>query len=275
MKLRTAVATLVIALSFSAFATVSNAAPIPGIKKTPQYGSLLGYVNKLETRRNTPAGPERKASYRSRLSQKQATANSAVKSLFKRRSARIASRDDRKERAQIKRIRQDQKQQVQTLRRAEENRLDDAAADYRSAVDRINARYAPKLDPLARKRATLRNKLARTTKPSKRKALNNKLDALQKKVNRLIRARQDDTNVATGRYNSRVSNIKDSYARQTAQVKARSKRQVIKAQQAWRRTYRDDLNQIKQRRSKDFELVSNLRSRGAGYISRMPALKAA
>jgi hypothetical protein len=270
MKIRTVVVALILAVSFSAFATASNAAPIPGIKNTPQFRNLLNYVDTLQAKRDTPASPDRKASYRSKLSQKRAGANSAVKSLFKRRSARIASRDDKQERAQIKRIRRSQKQQVQTLRRAEENRLDDAADDYRSALNRIDARYAPKLVPLANKRDALQRKLARTTNPSKRKALNRKLDAVQNKINRVVRARQDDTDIATDRYKDRVSNIKDSCARQIADVKAKSKRQVTKAHKAWRRTFRDDLNQIKQRRSQEFELVSNLRDRGAGYIDHMP-----
>lgn len=270
MKSRSVVLAFALVISFSAVASAADAAPIPGITKTPQYRGLLSYVNQLQARRDQSANPDRKALLRSRLAGWQARANSAVKSLFKRRSARIASRDDKQERAQIKRIRRSQRQQVQALGRAQDGRLDDAAADYRSALNRINARYALRLSPLTDKRNALQRVLARTRNPIRRQRLRRQIDAVQDSINRVVRSRTDDTDIATGRYNSRVSGIKESYSRQIAAVKASSKRQIAQAHQAWRRTFSDDRRQVQQLRSREFELVSNLRNRGAGYIAHMP-----
>ena len=51
---------------------------------------------------------------------------------------------------------------------------------------------------------------------------------------------------------------------------SKAKRQIAYQKNEWKKIYREQLGDAKERRSDEFELVTNLRDRGAGYIDRMP-----
>ena len=271
MKKRAIALSLVLTLFFAAWgASQATAKPVPGIKQTAQYRMMLGFVNKLDSLKNVPATRTRKAEYRESLANKAAPAKTQVKKLFVRRSTRVKSRDDAEQRRQVKTIRTNQKQQVNALKAVLASKLADALDDYNAAVRRINALYAPRLNPLVRQRTILKRRLAKAKRPARREQIQRSIRQVQIKINRVIDERQASTSVATSRYRSRVDALNDIYSTRIGAVRSRAKQLILQARRAWRQTYRADLNRLKERRTDEFSLVSRLRERGAGFITRMP-----
>ncbi len=58
-------------------------------------------------------------------------------------------------------------------------------------------------------------------------------------------------------------------------MKARASADIKQAKAAYKRLYRDAISATKELRSNEFELVTSLRDRGAGYIDQMPLPPAA
>lgn len=271
MKLR-ALVPLVLA-AFVLVGLGGNAAaqkPIPGIKSTAPFKSLKRYVNVLQGKVNVPASATRKQQYRTNLSVRRANANAKVKQLFARRTARIAKQDDKQERRDIKRIRSSQKAQIQNLQNQLSNRLNSLQMKESAAIARINARYAPRLDPLVNKRASLEAKLAKAKTPAKRNAIRTKINRTQTKINTIVNARQDDINATASRYDARAANVRSLFNAKIANVRAKTKQQIAYQKNEWKKIYRGQLSNAKERRSNEFDLVSNLRERGSGYIDQMP-----
>jgi hypothetical protein len=259
MKKRALVLSLALAVLLAGWgASAATAKPVPGIKQTPQYRVLLGFVNKLERQRKVPATAARKAAYRRTLSNKAGDTNRQVKSLFVRRSNRVRSRDNAEERTQVRNILASQRQQVDSLKAVLASKLADLQDDYNAAVGRTNARYAPKLNPLVRQRAILRRQLARTIRP------------VQTKINRVIDDRQAATQVVTARYQARISTVNSVFSARIRSAQSRGQQLVLQARRAWKQTFAADLARLKERRTDEFSLVSRLRNRGTGYINQMP-----
>ncbi|MEX0619979.1 MAG: hypothetical protein WD181_00160 [Solirubrobacterales bacterium] len=273
MKLRASLLSLVLALLFTAGASTQAAAkPVPGIQQTPQYRALLGFDNVLQGRRLVPATPARKAAYRQTLNNKTAAAQKQVKSLFSRRVARVKSRDDAEERAQIRSILSNQKLQVNALKAVQASKVADAQNNYNSAVSRVNLRYAPRLNPLVRQRKILKRKLARTTNPISRDEIQRSIRLVQAKINGIVEAKNVAIQVASTNYQAKVNALNGTFSARIKTVKSRSKGLVVQARLAWKQTYSADYSKLKARRTTEFGLVNGLRTRGSGYISTMPLL---
>lgn len=271
MKLRALVPLVLATVSLAGLSgTAAAQKPIPGIKSTAPFKSLKSYVNVLQGKVTVPATNARRQQYRSNLNARRNNANNKVKQLFALRTNRIAKQDKNQARRDIKRIRQSQKAQVQSFQNRLADRLNDLQAKESMAIARINAGYAPRLDPLVDKRAALQAKLAKAKSPSKRSAIRKKINRTQTKINTLVAARQDDINATTSRYDARSANAKSLFNAKIANVRSRTKQQIAYQKNEWKKIYREQLGDAKERRSDEFELVSNLRDRGAGYIERMP-----
>lgn len=262
---------LILALFFSAWgASQATAKPVPGIKQTQQYKVLLGFVNTLNTQKNVPATPTRKAKYRKSLSNKGDATNRQVKVLFALGTAKVKSRDDAEERRQVGNIRASQQQQVNALKAVLASKVADALSNYNAAVRRINALYAPSLNPLVRQRKILRRQLRKAKRPAKQEQIRQSIRNVQVKINRITDERQASTAVVTSRYQARVEGLNDIYSTRIQGVRSRAQQLVIQARRAWRQTYRADLNQLRERRTDQFAVVKRLRERGSGFITSMP-----
>lgn len=270
VKLLASVSLLLVAV-FGLAGPANAKSPIPGIKKTAEYRSLLSYVDFLKGKKSTPASSSQKETYRNNLSNRRLKANGKVKKLYNRRLARIESRDDRAERRQIKRTRQTQKRRVAKLNREKGQRINDARATYQAKVNSANAYYSGSIASKVRKKRILRSKLNRTTNPIKREVLVAKIEAIGPKIRKLKAARNNQINQAAGAYQRRVDRVNSSFATRIAGAKRFYKSIVRRIKRDWRETYRRDIRSAKQLRDDQFSLVTNLRNRGSGYIDQMPA----
>ena len=278
MKIRSVFLAILLTLVAVAVAGPTAAqAKVPGIKSTPEYKTLKRYVGELQTKRNTTAPPARKASlpmrlnwctrrasdsqlarsparkaaYRSELASKRTAANTKVKLLYNRRILVISKRDDKKQRRAIKQIRQGQKSDVLSLKARLVDRVNVLQDKAATAVARAKAPYAAKIQKFANKRSILA------------------------KINVLAAQAQDAANAVSNKYNARIVTVNQLYSAKIANVKARASADIKQAKAAYKRLYRDAISATRELRSNEFELVTSLRDRGAGYIDQMPLPPAA
>lgn len=271
MKARTLPLVALVALVVLGSASTATAqAPIPKLQTTAPYKSLKNYVNMLQGRSATPTTAQRKQVFRSQLVAKRNAANAKAKSIFNLTIARIKKKDDVQERAQVKRIRQNQKTQVTALNASLAAQLSAIAASERLAVDRVNDRYARRINPLGRERDALRRELKKTKNPIRRMTLTNKINKLQADINALYQSKQTDLNAIEARFDSRQDAANNRFQTRIKNVKASAKRQILQARRAWKKLFRDEHADAKEQRAENFELISELREEGTGYIQQMP-----
>ncbi len=271
MKIRSVFLAILLTLTAVAVAgPIAAQAKVPGIKTTPEYKTLKRYVGTLQAKRNTPASPAKKTTFRTNLATKRTAANTKVKLLYNRRILIISKRDDNKQRRAIKQIRQNQKSDVNSLKARLVNKVNILQDKSAAAVARVKAPYAVKIQKFANKRAILAKRLKKTTNPAKRIKIQDKISSIQRKINTLSAQSQDAANAVSNKYNARIVAVNSLYSAKISNVKARAAADIQQAKAAYKRLYKDAISATKELRSNEFELVTSLRDRGAGYIDQMP-----
>jgi len=246
--------------------------PIPGIKQTAAYKQLKNYVSVLYSKRNTPASNARKGTYKTNLSNRRKNANTKVQSLYSQKLVRISKQDDNKQRRDIKRIRQNQKSQVQSLNARLAVRLGALQDKQNSAQNRVYASYAIQINPLADKRDRLKRQLSRTVNPAKRTQLTRQINKIQTKLNALVNDRTTDLNNLNNRFALKTQALNNQFGAKIASVKAQAQKQIQQERNAWRTTFRVQIQAAKTTRDAQKDMVSTVAERGFGYIEQMPPL---
>lgn len=245
--------------------------PIPGITQTGQWRALKSYVNELGTKRNTPATAEQKATFRQRLNAKQAAANARVKKLYGQRLQRVKNRDTKKENRQIAKLQSAASRQVGKLTDQRAGRLATAKLTFATQIARIRDRYAGALAKDNRQLKRLERNLRRTNNPFQRQVILAHIDTIENDIAQLKRARTKNIATATSVHQEKVQTIRTRYADRIARTRAYYKGLVRQVKGAWKTIYADNVAAAKSQRTKQFQLVTNLKNRGKGYIDQMPA----
>lgn len=243
---------------------------VPGIKQTVAFKRLKSYVNFLQSKRTVPVTAARRQTYKTNLANRRKNANTKVQALYSRTLLKISREDDKKQRRDIKQIRLNQKAQVQNLNARQATQLAALQSKENSASQRIYATYGVQINPLADKRDRLKRQLTKTTNPVKRNQLNRQIKKLQVKVNALVNDRTTDLNNLQTRFNLKAQNIRNQIAQQIANVKSNAQRQIQQERDAWKTTFRTQIQAAKTRRDSQKDMVSSQAERGSGYIEQMP-----
>lgn len=271
MKIRLVALLAILATGFAIAASPASAQrPIPGIKQTVAFKQLKSYTQFLFSKRNVATPSARKQIYKRNLTTRRKNANVKVNALYSQKLNRLSKQDDNQERRQVKQIRTNQKRQVQAIQQDLAMRIADLQSDQSAAVQRVFNRYAPQINPRADKRDRLKRQLSRTTNPTKRAALIRQINKLQTQINALVSDRTTDVNNVNSRYQARITSVTNLYNSRIANARANAKRQIQQAKNAWRQTFRTQVQAAKSRRNAQKELVDTVASRGFGYIQQMP-----
>ncbi len=251
-------------------APASAQQPIPGIKQTVAFKQLKNYVQFLFTKRATPVVNAKRQTFKTNLSKHRKNTNLKVVQLYSRKLMRIAAEDDVKQRRQIKQIRVAQKRQVQGLKQEMADRLAELRGDQNDAVQRVYDSYASQINSRADERDRLKRQLSRTTNPARRTKLTRQIKKLQTQINGLVSDRTTDVNNVNSRYQSRITATTNLYNSRIAQARASAKRQIQQTNNAWKQTFRTQIQAAKARRDAQKDLVGTVADRGFGYIGEMP-----
>lgn len=270
-KLFVAFLSILALAGFGLTAQASAAQPIPGITQTAEWKSMKAYVNTLAAKKNTPATSAQKASFRSRLNIKQAATNARVKKLYNQSLNRVKARDDVKERNAIRKVRQNQSRAIAELKVSLASRLDLARNTNSRAVAKINDRYSFRIAAEKRNLKTLRRNLARTTNPFQRQLILTKIDTVTRELAQQKKALKKELADAADRYQAKVQAINLRYDNRIINTRAYYKALVRKVKSAWKVIYDNDVAAAKGKRTKQFSLVSALKSKGTAYIEQMPS----
>ena len=271
MKTRVAVAIVPLIATGLLVANPAQAQqPVPGITQTAQWQALKTYVNQLQTQRNTPATAQQKATFQQRLNAKQASANSRVKKLYNQRLQQVINRDTAKERRQIQKLQGAADRQVGQLADQRSGRIAIAKATFARQIARIRDRYATALATDSRQLKRLERNLRRTRDPFQRQVILGHIETIENDMNQLKQSQTRNIDNATSIHQEKVSAIRSKYADKIAKTRAYYKGLITQVKAAWQTIYADDVAATKSVRTKQFQLVTNLRNRGTGYIDQMP-----
>jgi hypothetical protein len=243
---------------------------VPGIKQTVAFKRLKSYVNLLQSKRTVPVTTTRRQTYKTTLSNRRKTANTKVQALYSRTLLKISREDDKKQRRDIKKIRQNQKAQVQNLNQELNDRVNEIRADQNDAVQRVYDKYAPQINFKANKRDRLKRQLSHTTNPTRRTKLIRQINQLQIQINALINDRTTDVNQVISRYGGRITTVTNLYQQRIKKVKANAQQQIQQEKNAWRQTFRTQIQAAKTRRDAQKAIVGAQAQRGFGFIQQMP-----
>ena len=271
MKIR--LAALLVLLTAVLAVTAGPAAaqrPIPGITQTVAYKQLKHQVSFLYEKRNVPVRAARRDAYRATLTTRRKKANLKVKALYSQKLRRLSKQDDRKQRRDIKRIRENQKAQVQDLNARLDGRLAALARKQSAAENRITSSYAARINPLADRRDSHRRHLTRTTNPARRSRIIRQISQLQVRINALVSDRSADLDSLDSRYEARAQSVRNLFTQRITKVKSQARKQIQQAQNPWRQTFRLQIQAAKTRRDAQKDIVDTLAGRGFGYIEQMP-----
>lgn len=271
MKTRT-IATLIPFIAAGLFIAAPSQAqqPIPGIKQTGQWRDLNAYVDQLQAKRSTPATAEQKANFRSRLNAKQSAANSRVKKLYSQRLQQIINRDQAQEQRRIQKLLDASNRRVGQLQGQRSSRIATAKANFANQLDRIRSRYAASLAADSRQLETLRRNLARTTNPFQRQIILQHIETVQNDISQLRSAQSKEISSATDDHRQKIASIRQRFAARIKSTRSYYQGLIDQVQDAWKKIYDDDVRAVKAQRDNEFQLVTTLRNRGAGYIDQMP-----
>jgi hypothetical protein len=247
---------------------------VPGIKQTVAFKRLKNYVTFLQSKRTVPVNSTRRQTYKTTLTSRRKNANSTVLALYSRTLLKISREDDVKQRRDIKKIRQNQKAQVQSLNAKMAVRLSALQDNENAAQARIYASYNVQINPLANKRDRFKRQLAKTANPTKRAQLTRKINKLQVQINALVSDRTTDLNNLQNQFNLKAKNIRNKFGQQIANVKANAQQQIQQERNAWRQTFRTQIQAAKTRRDAQKDIVSSQAERGFSFIQQMPPVDA-
>ena len=244
--------------------------PIPGIKKTAEWRSLQSYVTFLQGRVSTPTTEAQKQTYRSNLGNRRLKANSRVKALYQNRLSRIIARDQKREQRQIAQIRANEKSRINQLKGFRSTRLATARATIDAKVENIKFAYGARLSDARSNLKRLQLNLARTKDPFRRQVILQHIDTVRNQIDQLQTQQRQKIADARSRHAVKVAQIRSNYANRIASSRDYYESLVVTVKNTWQKIYREDVQLIKERRASEFQLVTNLRNRGAGYIDQMP-----
>jgi len=243
---------------------------VPGIKQTVAFKRLKSYANFLQSKRTVPVDTTRRQAYKTTLANRRKNANTKVQALYSQTLLKISREDDKQQRRDIKQIRLNQKAQVQNLNSRQAVRLGALQDQQSSASQRIYATYALQINPMADKRDRLERQLDKTVNPVKRNQLTRQIDKLQVKINALVSDRTTDLNNLQTNYKIKSQNIRNQFSQQIANVRANAQRQIQQERNAWRQSFRTQIQAAKTRRDAQKDMVASQAERGSGYIEQMP-----
>lgn len=267
----TRIASLLFLLLLAFPLAASAKQPIPGIKQTAEWKNMKNYVSLLQSLQNTPATPAQKQAFTNNLSSKQIATNNRVKALYSRTIQRITNRDQRAEQKQIRKVRNSEKEQIQELQAQKKRALQSQQSKLSARQSAIRSGAKSQIASAQKNLRRLQASLRKTTNPFRREIILANINTTKTNISRLQGSLQRKLQDAASASAKKSAAIKKSFVRRADSTRARFQEIVQKIQSAWKKIYRDDVQAAKERRQSQFQLVSNLRQRGAGYIAAMPA----
>ena len=253
------------------FVPAAKAAEVPPLVTTPQYKALVGYVEKLNGFRHTPATDAQKASYEDQLENKhEATVNKAT-GLFDR-AKKAAQRESQSQIAiGIKTIRQTEAGELAALRKDYDARMNQAADNHDRAVARLEDVFDSR-DATLRKQVTQLRKAKANAEGALRKAtIQEAIDRRTKRAGENRKLQQEEiADLKTG-YGREKAAIREGKKSATQSLQQNDAEAIVTLRNRGKRIYDSTVRTLQARRVNQLNDLERKLNAGRAAIARIPA----
>jgi hypothetical protein len=267
-RLIPAIATALLAVAL--LAPAAKAADIPSLITTPQYNSLVGFVEKLESLSSTPATTAKKASYEDQLQNKHDATVAKSTALFNRGKKVALLESERAISTGVKTIRQTEAGELTALRRDYDARMDRAATNYAHAVGRVEDVYDNRNAALHKQVTRLRKQKANAEGAPRKATIQEAIDRRTKRAseNRKLKGEElVDLKAGYGREKAAIRGGKQSATKSVQQNDAEA---IVTLRNHGKSIYNSTVRTLQSRRVDQLNDLERKLNRGHAAITRMP-----
>jgi hypothetical protein len=267
-RLIPAIATALLAVAL--LAPAAKAADIPSLINTPQYKSLIGFVEKLESLSNAPATTAKKANYEDQLQNKHDATVGKSTALFNRGKKAALIESERAISTGVKTIRQTEAGELTALRRDYDARMDRAATNYAHAVGRVEDVYDNRTAALGKQVSRLRKQKANAEGALRKATIQEAIDRRTKRAseNRKLKGEElFDLKAGYGREKAAIRGGKQSATKSVQQSDAEA---IVTLRNRGKRIYNSTVRTLQSRRVDQLHDLERKLNRGHAAITRMP-----
>lgn len=245
--------------------------PIPGIKTTAAYKSLVNYVNNtLAPRQSTPASSAQKTIYQNTLASRASTANSRVVSIYQQRRNRVTKQNKNKFNRAVAKVKVVYNKRVNKATKKYKRDLDRDERAYHQGISNVNAIFAKAISSIRSQISAQYKRLRKAKTGAQRAAIQANIDDLNTDLQRVLDRRSNAQNKVKRNYDN--SDRKDYNTWQNSLAVAKtsflSRKRLVRVK--FNKLLRQNLQNALSLKASQHALVSQVRSRGEGYISSMP-----
>jgi hypothetical protein len=259
----------VLTLAIFLFSSNANAA-IPGIQETSQYQNLKNYVTFLQTQSTTPVTPTQKSTYQNNLNTKNVNAQSRVESLYQARRNKLINSYKKNQKKALKKINRTRNANLKNAASVYVEDIDYEKAVYRAAVASIDSRYAKKISKINKRIRKIKSQLSKTIDPTRTETLRLQLEDLRLEKQSLQEAKVTDLDIAKTNYKKTVADEKAAYKKRVKKINSRADRNINNQKRTRKAKLDSYIQGAKKRRTKEYSMVSSLKTSGQTAINSMP-----
>ena len=262
-----AVALIAVAL----IAPAAKAAGIPSLITTPQYQSLVGFVEKLEGLSRTPATTAKKAGYENQLDNKHdATVNKST-ALFNRGKKATLLESERAINTGIKTIRETEAGELTALRKDYDARMDRAATNYANAVGRLEDVFDNRNAALTKQAGRLRKQKANAEGAVRKATIQEAIDRRTKRAAENRKLKQEELMDLKAGYGREKAAIRGGKQSATKSVQQNDAEAIVTLRNRGKSIYNSTVRTLQSRRVDQLHDLERKLNRGRAAITRMPA----
>ena len=262
-----AVALIAVAL----IAPAAKAAGIPSLITTPQYQSLVGFVEKLEGLSRTSATTAKKAGYENQLDNKHdATVNKST-ALFNRGKKATLLESERAINTGIKTIRETEAGELTALRKDYDARMDRAATNYANAVGRLEDVFDNRNAALTKQAGRLRKQKANAEGAVRKATIQEAIDRRTKRAAENRKLKQEELMDLKAGYGRKKAAIRGGKQSATKSVQQNDAEAIVTLRNRGKSIYNSTVRTLQSRRVDQLHDLERKLNRGRAAITRMPA----
>jgi hypothetical protein len=257
-------------LAVALLAPAAKAAGSPTLISTPQYKSLVSFVETLNQVSRTPATAAKKATYEDQLQNKHdATVDKATALLD--RGKKAAQRESQRQiTIGVRTIRQTQAGELAALRRDYDSRLDRATTIYEHSVGRVEDIFDGRSATLRRQVSRLRKQKANAGSAIVKVTIQEAIDRRTKRGSEDRKLQQEeiaDLKAGFGREKAAIREGKQSATRSLQQNDGEA---IVTLRNRGKRIYNDTVRTLQARRVNQLNDLERKLKAGRAAITRMP-----
>lgn len=244
---------------------------IPGIKTTAAYKSLVNYVNNtLAPKQSTPASSAQKIVFRNTLASRAAGANSRVVSIYQQRRNRVKKQNKNKFKRAMVKVKAVYNKRVNKANKKYKSGLDRDEYAYHQALTAVNANYSRQISSIRSQIAAQYKRLRKAKNGAQKVAIRANIDDLNTVLQRVLDSWSNARNQVKRSYD--YTDRRD-YNHWRNNLAAASSAYTIRkklVRSKYDKLLRKNLRKAYSLKVSQHALVSQVRSRGEGYIASMP-----